>query len=140
MAQPIYVVTTYGQPFLLNTLVTEWNGSGQLQMGLYTNPASLSDATTIGDLTEASYAGYARQTIASWAAPAPGPGAGFFTQAALVQFDNTSGGDITVYGYFVVDQTSGNLLWVQQDINAPVTIPNGFSYYVLPVLSAQSLF
>jgi hypothetical protein len=140
MATVIYVVTQWGTQQLLNLIIEALNAGYPVYMHLFINDVAPSDGTVIGDLVEASFSGYSAQAITYWAAVSPNPAGGYSSTAPLAQFTNSSGSDQTVYGYYVTAGPAGDLLWLQADPNAPVTVPNGQSYYVVPALGMQSIY
>lgn len=115
--------------------------SNGIVYGLYTNNVTPSLATVLGDLTEmASTAGYARVTVtgASYSIT------GVISNKALVQgspisFVLTATGS-SIYGYFMLDGTTGNLVGVARFDTAPISLAGGATITVLPVLGDSSLF
>ena len=105
----------------------------------YTNDVTPDRDTVLADLTEGAWAGYAIADV---------PVADFTLQGVVahiagiqaipVAFENTSGGNVTVYGFFVTDETDAILLAVARDQAAPLVIPNTRSYLAVPVLGTYS--
>lgn len=90
---------------------------------LYNNTdLTVDEAVTIGDITEASAAGYAAITLTggSWTTT---QSVGVTTAEYSEQtFAFTTGASL--YGYYVTD-TSDNLLWLEEFSGAPFTLPSG---------------
>ena len=90
---------------------------------LYNNTdLTVDDSATIGNITEASAAGYAAITLTggSWTTTQAG---GVTTAEYSEQtFAFTTGASL--YGYYVTD-TSDNLLWLEEFSGAPFTLPAG---------------
>lgn len=90
---------------------------------LYTNDPSLSDTTTFAGLTQCSASGYAPITLtgANWTTTQV---AGV-TTAEYTQVTFTFGTAASVYGYYVTDQSSSKILWVERFSGAPFSLPSG---------------
>jgi hypothetical protein len=121
---------------LLTRLVTP-----SVHYHLFTNNIIPDLSTTLGALVEAAWAGYAVVTVL--------PGAftiGTVTAhvgtiiAAPISFFNTSGGDVTPYGYYVTDAGNTKLYAITLFSGAPITIPDGGSQQVVPIFGDFSRF
>jgi hypothetical protein len=123
---------------LLDLTVLNTDRATGWHIHLFSNNVTVSDTTTLAMLTEASYTGYAAQTLSTWTTPATVGGAAS-TTAALVTFPAPSGSSATIYGYYVTDG-SGNLRWCQNDPNAPFTLNVGVTYPLTPAFTYQSQF
>jgi hypothetical protein len=102
-----------------------------LELGLFTN-ASVSETTTLADITEPTGTGYARITLTdgSWTGSAD-------TRAYAQQtFTGGAGGWTgTVKGYFIATKAAGGtprLLLIEVDANGPYTINENDTYKVTP--------
>jgi hypothetical protein len=94
-----------------------------INMGVYTNTPTWSNATVIGNLTEPSGgSGYARQATAGWATPTLTGGDDGSTVATPVTFSNTSGSPIVAVGFFYLAATTAVLLG-GDNFTSPLTIP-----------------
>jgi len=83
-----------GLIFILQQLV-----ANNLKLHLFTNNYTPSDSTTLANLTEAAFAGYGIQTLASGTWVSLGVSAHVGTLAyPPATFSNTSGGAVNVYG------------------------------------------
>jgi hypothetical protein len=110
-----------------------------LHCHLYDNNLVPDRSTTLGTLHEASFGGYAIQTVpvASFTLTGVVAHVGGI-QALPVAFANTSGGPQQAYGYYVTDETDTYLVAVARFDAAPVTIPDGGNQLVVPVLGDYS--
>lgn len=120
-------------------ILTKVCGSTGLDYHLYTNNLTPLLTTVLGDFTEAAWAGYVAQTVvdADFTIKAVVSHLGSFL-AAPVAFANTSGAPVNAYGYFVTDNTTGDFVTCARFDSAPVTIPDGESRQVIPILANYS--
>ena len=91
---------------------------------LYTNEITPSNTTVKGDLTECSTTGYVPITLvsASWGVST----ADQVTTASYAEQTFTFGTNVSVWGYYVTDQSgTPKLLWAEKFSGAPFTIPDG---------------
>lgn len=91
---------------------------------LYKSNTTPAETDTAGSYTEATFTGYsaAALTGTSWTVTPGAP-----TSAAYAQQTFTSSADQTlenVYGYFVVQASSGTLMWAERFAAAPYAITN----------------
>ncbi len=103
---------------------------------LYTNNYTPVEASVEGDFTEASGFGYAALTLsgASWVITPGAP-----TSAAYAQQTFTFTGALgDVYGYFVVQASSGKLMWAEIFSNGPYDVQNnGDEIKVTPTITLE---
>lgn len=87
---------------------------------LFTNDLTPDQDTILGDITEMTGHAYAAKTLsaASWT-DSSGSG-GVVKSYAKQTFTFTPTGTVTVYGYFMVDATTGNLICVERFATAQV--------------------
>ena len=132
------LVPDVGLTNLLDLLTAAWGDT--LEVGLF-NTAHAPDPSDVpGTYTaiEATFPGYARQTLENWT-PALLIASGFAqTEADVVTWTRGAGaGTEDIFGYFVLD-ASGNLLWAESPPWAPVTIDTlGQQLAFLPRFSLQ---
>lgn len=121
------IVCDAGEQLLLDrmfSLSTEEN----LVLKLYSNNYTPVDDSEAGDFTEATFTNYVAKTLtnASWDSATTSDG------VASVQYGSiqtwTAGSSETIYGYYVVGATSGNLYWAErfaqaQALTSGVTLP-----------------
>jgi len=106
---------------------------------IFVNDVTPDRDTELGDLTEASFSGYAEQTVLGTAFIADGVvGHVGFKVAAPIAFLNSSGSPVDVYGYYVTDAGGTILLAAARFDAAPVTKEDGESIIVVPVWGAFS--
>ena len=102
-----------------------------LEIGLFTN-SSVSEATTLADLTEPTGGGYTRKTLTdgSWT------GSGDSRAYAQQTFTATGGAySAPVYGYFIATKAAGGtprLLFIEVDGSGPFTMVQNASYQITP--------
>lgn len=87
---------------------------------LFVNNITPDEDTVLGDLTEATFPGYTRQSI-DFSPPGALVGHTWvLTPVALVFTRAAGAGGEDVYGYGVLDSTGTALLWAQKDPGAPL--------------------
>lgn len=101
-----------------------------LELGLFTN-SSVSEATTLADITEPTGSGYARKNLtdASWT------GTNDTRSYAAQTFTATGVWTGAVYGYFIATKAAGGtprLLFLEVDPDGPYTFANTNTYAVTP--------
>lgn len=103
-----------------------------LQLLLVTNGVPLGDALTEAAVTEPVGNGYARITLTDGTWTDNGDGTFSYTQQAFTP----AGGDwVGVTGYAIATLgTTPRLIFVEEDVNAPITIPDGIPYNITPLL------
>jgi hypothetical protein len=76
---------------------------------------------------EASFPGYSRQPLNTWAPASPdGVTEGADTVSAVVTFiRSVAGPDVTIYGYFVVN--GANRMFILEKLTTPMTMPGTLS-------------
>jgi len=100
---------------------------------LFTNNITPSLSDTVSTYTEAVFSGYApvSQTFSNFTLNGV-TGHNGYALAAPINFTNSSGSSVNVYGYFVTDTTGTILLAAARFDSAPVAIPGGGSTQVVP--------
>lgn len=124
-----------GENLVLEMIVNK-TAPQNLVIKLYKNNITPSDTDTAGTYTEATFPGYAAITLtgASWSAASGGTIA--YGSQQTYSCTGTSTDDI--YGYFVVQASSGTLLYSERDANAPLAIRvNGDNIKITPTISAN---
>lgn len=99
---------------------------GNQTLKLYVNNHTLADTSAETDLTEMSTHGYAAKTLTktSWAVVAGGSGNPATGTYAQQTWTFTAAAAVTVYGYYIIDSTSGKLMWAEA-FASPKVIQNG---------------
>lgn len=111
------------------------------EIKLFKNNYTPVAGTTLANLTEADFSGYASVVLAGWTAAAIGAGGRAYSQADLVTFAHNGGVTAnSIYGYWVVD-SGGTLLWAERFATAPITMSGlGDSIVVIPQTADKSEF
>lgn len=95
---------------------------GDKILRLYKNDPTISDATTIGSLTEATEAGYTPASLYSISWTISQDMAGVTTALySELPFNFSTGA--TIYGYYITSAVGNNLLWVERFPGAPYQLP-----------------
>ena len=107
-----------------------------LVLKLFKNNITPSDTDTAATYTEATFTGYSAipLTGASWNAAS----AGTITYSAQQTFTCTGASADSIYGYYVVQSSSGILLYSERDASAPFAVSNsGDAVKLTPSISAN---
>lgn len=116
-------VPNVGEVLLLSYAVNKI-ASGDLELHLYTaiSPA-IDEDTEIADITEATAAGYAAETLtgANWTVASVGS----VTTATHVEITFTFTAASTNLGYYITDTEDTGLLWIEEFSDSPHVIPSG---------------
>lgn len=112
---------------------------GNQILKLYTDNAALADTDTAATRTEMTGLGYAAKTLtkASWAV-SNSASVGTGTYAAQT-WTFTAGAGVTVYGYYVVDATTGLLLWEEAFASAKLVQNNGDQITITPAITLSKV-
>jgi hypothetical protein len=106
---------------------------------LYCNNYDPVEGSAAGNFTEAAGGGYTHIALtgASWVIATSGG----LTTASYAQQTFTFTGALTtnptIYGYFVVQQTSGAILWAEKAASPFTPANNGDTYKVTPQITAE---
>jgi hypothetical protein len=135
------LVPTVGEARLCE-VVRAWLNSETVKIGLYKSNYTPQDTDTLATYTaiEADFPGYARLETLNWSA-AGSDGAGRqFTKADFAIFTRSSTGAAqNIYGYFVYQDATGDLLWAELDPAAPKVVTNaGDAIAIRPKLTDRS--
>lgn len=128
-------VPTTGENIALEVLVNK-TAAQDLVLKLYQNNIVPSDTDTAATYTEATFSGYAPVTLtgASWGAASGGSIA--FAQQTFTH--NGGGVSNSIYGYYVVQATSGTLVYSERDPSAAFLIANlGDNIKITPTITAE---
>mgnify|MGYP000879847770 FL=1 len=107
-----------------------------LRLKLYSSDTTPSETDTEATYTETTGGGYADEALvaASWTVT---PGNPSIAAYPLITFSFT-GSAGNVYGYYVVQETSGALLWAERFTNGPFNIANnGDEIRVTPQITLE---
>jgi hypothetical protein len=98
-----------------------------LAWALFTSNTTITTATVWGDLTEAGWAGYARQTVSTMGTATIVGGRAQASPISQPVFGNTSGSPQTFFGWALIDTTTGPTLIAAVNLGS-TTIPAGLNY------------
>jgi hypothetical protein len=121
---------------LILEMLTNKTAAQNLVIKLYQNNITPSDTDIASTYTEATFTGYASITLtgASWNAAS----AGNITYSAQQTFTSSGTVNNSIYGYYIVQASSGVLVWSERDASAPFTIANiGDALKITPTISAN---
>ena len=124
-----------GENLSLEMIVNK-TAAQNLLLKLYKNNITPSDTDTAGTYTEATFPGYAAITLtgASWGTAA----AGTITYGSQQTFTCSGTATDDIYGYYIVQASSGTLLYSERDGAAPFAIRNsGDAVKITPTISAN---
>lgn len=129
------VVPNQGETIALEALVGKTAGQN-LILKLFKNDVTPGQSTTEAGLTEADFTGYSAITLtaANWTATPADPSHIDYAQQT---FTSTAGSqNQAVYGYYLVQVTSGKLVWAERFSDGPYTIVNsGDNIKITPVIT-----
>lgn len=128
-------VPTVGSNAILEMIVNK-TAPQNLYARLYINNITPSDTDVTGTYTQAGFPGYAQigLTGASWNAAS----AESIAYSAQQTWTCSGASTDDVYGYFIVQQTSGILLWSERDAAAPFAVRvSGDAVKLTPTIGAE---
>lgn len=117
-------------------LIVNKTAAQNLVLKLFKNNITPSDTDTAATYTEATFPGYAAITLpgASW----NNGGSGAISYGAQQTFTCSGSATDDIYGYYLVQSSSGILMWVERDAAAPAAIRNsGDAIKLTPALGAN---
>lgn len=119
---------------LVCEMIVNKTAAQNLVLKLFQSNTTPAEGDTAGTYTEATFSGYASAALtgASWGAASSGTIA-----YAQQTFTHNGGGTAnSIYGYFVIQTTSGTLLLAERDAGGPYTITNnGDNIKITPSIS-----
>jgi hypothetical protein len=115
------VVPNAGEEKMLGNIVNK-TAPENLVLKLFTNNVTPGETDTAATYTEASGSGYGSVTLtgASWSITPGAPSEAAFAEQTFT-FTGALG---NVYGYFIVETTSGVIKWAERFTGAPYNIQN----------------
>lgn len=131
------VLPNQGEKIALEALVAKTAGQN-LILKLFKSNTTPGESDTEATYTEADFTGYSAITLtaANWSVSEGAP-----TEASYAQqtFTSTAGSQSqNVYGYYLVQVTSGKLVWAERFSDGPYTIVNnGDSIKVTPKITCD---
>lgn len=131
------VLPNQGEQLALEALVGKTAGQN-LILKLYQNNYTPIEASTESNFTVATFTGYTDQTLtaSSWAFTGADPSHVDYPQCT---FTSTAGSqNQPIYGYYLVQVSSGKLVWAEKFTDGPYTIVNnGDAIKITPVITAE---
>lgn len=124
-----------GENLVLEMIVNK-TAPQNLVLKLYKNNITPSDTDTASTYTEATFGGYTAITLtgASWNAASSGT----IAYSAQQTFTCNSTATDDIYGYYVVQATSGTLVYSERDASAPFAVrSSGDAIKITPTISAN---
>lgn len=117
------LLVNQGESIMLEALVNK-TAPQTLVLKLFKSDTTPSEAHTEANYTEADFTGYSAVTLtgASWSVSGTSP-----TQISYAEqtFTSSAGSqDQDVYGYYIVQSSSGKLVWAERFSNGPYNIAN----------------
>lgn len=128
-------VPDVGENKILEMIVNK-TAPENLVLKLFSSNTTPADSDTAGTYTEATFTGYSAITLtgATWSA-ASGGSIAYSAQQTFTASGTPSG---NVYGYYIIQTTSGVLIWSERDANAPFVIANaGDTVKITPTITAS---
>lgn len=96
-----------------------------LSLRLFTNNITPADTTVAGDLTQATFTGYSAKTLTGSSWGAANNGRPSVSTYPIQTFTSTvTQATQNIYGYYVVQTSSGILLGLERFIDAPIPVTN----------------
>jgi len=110
---------------------------GNQTLKLFVNNYTPDDTTVAGSLTEMSTLGYAAKTLTktSWVTVAGSTGNPATSTYAQQTWTFTAGTLVTVYGYYIIDVTSGLLIWVELFSSSKAVQNTGDQILITPTIT-----
>lgn len=110
-------------------IITEYLAAqgANLRCGLYTARSVFSKAMVLGDITAATFSGYAAQTPAWTSNGLDGAGRNSWTAATMTFTHNGGGTANTVIGYYLWNSNTGKLLFAE-DFAAPIVLSTNLAH------------
>jgi hypothetical protein len=130
-------VPNVGEAIMLKAIVNH-TAPQNLVLKLYSSNTTPADTDTAGAYTEATFTGYSAKTLTggSWTVVEGNPSEASYAQQI---YTSTAGSqNQSIYGYFVVQTSSGSLMWAERFSDGPYTIVNnGDEIRITPKLTLQ---
>lgn len=114
--------------------------ANNLKLHIFVNNVTPSDSTVLGGLTEASWTGYAAQTLSagSWVSLGVTGHIGTYVYPTCT-FSNTGGSSQNAYGWYITDNGGTILIAVGLFDGAPVSLPaTTGTYSFIPTIGDRS--
>lgn len=129
------VVPTASRAAILNMILNK-DAPEELDLHLFQNDVTPGNATVIGNLTEATFTGYAAIQLsnANFSTPTNADPSVSTYNAAQAFTSSAGSQNQTIYGYYVTRRTTADLLWVERFAPGDITtiVNNGDAVNVTP--------
>lgn len=123
---------------MLDKMLTAYGST--LVIKLFKSNTTPAAGDTAGTYTEATFPGYASQSVGTFGASTVASSTATATAAQNTFTRSSTGTTENIYGYYVLD-SGGNLLWAERDPAAPIAMTNsGDSYLITPKFTYKSEF
>jgi hypothetical protein len=133
------VVPDVGEVYIMNSWLAGFPPSS-LFVRLYQNNFTPDQNTLLSDLTVATFSGYAQASVTLGTFTTVAHKAKSVGTAAQVFTHNGGGTSNTIYGYYVVDTFTGNLVWVERFGSSQIMLNNGDQISITLQFTANSEF
>jgi hypothetical protein len=133
------IVPDVGELYILAAWISGLTPAN-LKMYLYQNNMTPDQDTVLADFTEATFSGYASQTMSLGTPTEVSHKAKTVATSPQVFTHNGGGTSNTIYGYFVKDSVTGNLAWAERFGSSQIMTNNGDSISVPGQLTCDSEF
>lgn len=132
------IVPAVGENKLLEFMLGKSTPGNQI-LRLYLGDTVITDATVTGDFVEMATLGYASKSLtkANWVVGQDN-NVGLATYAEQT-WTFTGGTQVSVYGYFITDTTTGALLWAERFTQSKDILNNGDIIRVTPKITLSKL-
>lgn len=131
------LVTNEGEVIALKALLNHTAGQN-LVLKLFKSNTTPAETDTAGTYTEADFTGYSAITLtgSSWVVTPGAPSSAAYAQQTFTSSADQSAQN--VYGYFLVQTSSGTLVYAERFTGAPFVIQNnGDNIKVTPTITAD---
>jgi hypothetical protein len=131
------LVPDVGEDLALKALLNNTAGQDQT-LKLFTNNITPSETDTAATYTEATGGGYAAKSLtgANWTFTPGAPSNATYNAAQTWTFTGPLTTNPTVFGYFVIQTTSGKLLWAEAKASFTPAV-SGDNIVMTPVITAD---
>lgn len=130
-------IPNVGEGNMLEMIVNK-TAPENLILKLFTSNTTPADTDTAGTYTEASFTGYTAKTLtgSSWTVTPGAPSEAAYAQQTFASTASQTAA--TVYGYYVIQTTSTELMWSERFTDGPYVVTNnGDEIRVTPKLTLQ---
>jgi hypothetical protein len=132
------IVPAVGETKLLEFMLGK-SVPGNQTLHLYLGDTAITDTVVAGDFLEMSTLGYASKSLtkANWVIAQDNNVA--LATYAEQSWTFTGGSQVSVYGYFIKDTTTGVLLWAERFVQSKDILNNGDVIRITPKITLSKL-